>query len=39
MLLELTTTQSGGRLDMKMPFYQHKDPRVKDKAVTRQSYL
>ena len=30
---------SGGQLNIKMPSYQYRDPHVKDKTVSRPSYL
>ena len=31
--------ESGGRLNIKMSSYQYRDPHVKDKTVSRPSYL
>ena len=31
-------TDPGGRLNIKMPSYQYRDPRVKDKTISRPSY-
>ena len=35
----LNNKKAGGHLNIKMSFYKYKDPHVKDKTVSRPSYL